>query len=155
MTFPLPLAGTVGVDMPRAPLSDPPPQGGKEKARSSPRLLRRRRRPDLIKPRAHVIDEIARIRFRHAEDAQRIKPARTLDADRVPEKAAHMGDFGDVRERQVFVDAPPRRQPEIDIGGGDADRVGGHGRGKQKPRAVEMKQRPQPARADGDAGGGG
>lgn len=28
-----------------------------------------------------------------------------------------MGDLGDMRERQMLIDAPPRGEPEIDIGG--------------------------------------
>jgi hypothetical protein len=55
-----------------------------------------------------MIDESACRRLRHAEHAQRIKPARALDADRVPEEAADMGDLGNVGERQLLVDAPPR-----------------------------------------------
>jgi len=108
------------------------------------RSLRHQRRY-LIKPLADMLDESARQRLGHAEHAQRIEPARTLDADCVPEEAADMRDLGDVRERQMFVDAPSRRQPEIDIGGGNADLVGAHAGGKQHARAVEMKQSPQPA----------
>jgi hypothetical protein len=108
-------------------------------------LASRRRRRYLIEPRAHMIDEITRRRFWHAEHAQRIEPARTLDADRIPEEAADMRDLGYVREWQMFVDAPPRRQPEIDIAGGDADLIRTHAGRKQQARAVEMKRRPQPA----------
>src|SRR5262249_61638956 len=101
-----------------------------------------------------MLDEIARRRLRHAEHAQRIKPARALDADRIPEEAANMRDLGDVGERQMLVDAPPRRQPEMDIGRGDADLVGAHRGGKQKPRPIWMKTSPQPARGPSGGGGG-
>src|SRR5690349_3051733 len=123
------------------------------RAASLPR--RRHHRRDLIEPGADMLDESARRRFRHAEHAQRIEPARALDADRVPEEAADMSDLGDVGERQMLVDAPPRGEPEINIAGGDADLIGAHAGGKQDARAVEMKQSPQPARAHGDAGGSG
>src|SRR5262249_33897555 len=90
----------------------------------------------------------------HPGHAQRIKSAGTLDIDRIPDEAADMRDLGDVGQRQMLVDAPPWRQPEIDIGGRHADRVGAHGGGKEQARKVEMKERPQPARAHGDGGGG-
>src|SRR5215469_11461314 len=119
-----------------------------------PRCLLRHHRRHLIEPRADMIDEGERRGLRHPGHAQRIKSAGTLDIDRIPDEAADMRDLGDVGQRQMLVDAPPWRQPEIDIGGRHADRVGAHGGGKEQARKVEMKERPQPARAHGDGGGG-
>ena len=102
------------------------------------RLQRRRGGRRFVDPLAHVLDEIARRRFRQPVDDQRIEPARAFDADRVPEEAAGVRHLGDVRHRQMLVGAPPRRQPELDDVGRDADMVGDHPGGKQEPGELEV-----------------
>src|ERR1700733_4572342 len=103
------------------------------------------RRGASVQSFAHVLDEKARLRFREAGNAQRVEAARALDADGVPEEAADMGHFGDVRERQMLVDAAPRDQPIFDDVGRNADLVGDHAGGKYPPREIKMKKRPEPA----------
>src|SRR6202042_955564 len=73
--------------------------------------------------------------------------ARALDADRIPEKAARVGDLGDMRQRQMLIGAPPRREPEFDVAGRYAEPVRRHVQREQQPCQVEMKQRPKPARS--------
>ena len=83
--------------------------------------------------------------FRQSGDDQRIKPAGTFDADAIPKEAPHVRDFGDMRQRQMFVGAPPGRQPKFDQRGGDADMVGRHAGREQQPRESAAQQCPQAA----------
>ena len=50
-----------------------------------------------VQPLPHAVDEILSGAFRQPRDYERIEPARTLDADPIPNQAAHVSDFRNMR----------------------------------------------------------